>query len=180
MVYGYYVFPKPSVHGFPTVADPADRSCRYLVQPPTVPSVAWLWGFHRPPRGGRGRCRRACERTPLQGRRRCAAGGRPMTPYLLHIGSPPSSTKPHVNTSASTPNHTERHPSSSTSHATHPSKVSPMAPTRTTFPPHFHPLTSTTTVHSYLFDLNIEACLPTKARDQVNFVDIDGSGIFKR
>jgi hypothetical protein len=76
-VYGYYVFPKPSVRGFPTVDDPADRSCRYLAQPPTVPSMARLRGFQRPPRGGRGRCRRACERTPLRGRRRCAAGGRP-------------------------------------------------------------------------------------------------------
>jgi hypothetical protein len=44
-VYGYYVFPKPSVHGFPTVVDPADRSCRYLVQPPTVPGMARLWGY---------------------------------------------------------------------------------------------------------------------------------------
>jgi hypothetical protein len=42
-VYGYYVFPKPSVHGFPTVDDPADRMCRYLVQPPTVPGLARLW-----------------------------------------------------------------------------------------------------------------------------------------
>jgi hypothetical protein len=31
LVYGYYVFPKPSVQGFPTAADPADRSYRYLV-----------------------------------------------------------------------------------------------------------------------------------------------------
>jgi hypothetical protein len=31
LVYGYYVFPKPSVHGFPTIVDPADRSWRYLV-----------------------------------------------------------------------------------------------------------------------------------------------------
>jgi hypothetical protein len=30
-VYGYYVFQKHSVHGFPTVDDPSDRSCRYLV-----------------------------------------------------------------------------------------------------------------------------------------------------
>jgi hypothetical protein len=75
-VYGYYDFPKPPVHGFPTAADPADRNFRYLVQPPNVPSLARLRGYHRPPRGGRGRCRRACERTPLQGRRRCPAGGR--------------------------------------------------------------------------------------------------------
>jgi hypothetical protein len=38
--------------------------------------MARLWVYHRPPRGGRGKCRRACERTPLRGRRRCAAGGR--------------------------------------------------------------------------------------------------------
>jgi hypothetical protein len=75
-VYGYFDFPKPSVLGFPTAVDPAHRSCRYLVQPPTVPSLARLWGYQSPPRGGRGRCRRACERTPIRGRRRCAAGGR--------------------------------------------------------------------------------------------------------
>jgi hypothetical protein len=34
-----------------------------------------LRGFQRPPREVRG-CRRACERTRLRGRRRCAAGGR--------------------------------------------------------------------------------------------------------
>jgi hypothetical protein len=76
LVYGYYVFPKPSVEGLPTAADPADCSRRYLVQPPTVPGMARLRGYLRPPRGGRGRCRRAGERTPLRGRRRCAAGGR--------------------------------------------------------------------------------------------------------
>jgi hypothetical protein len=32
--------------------------------PPTVPGQARLRGYQRPPRGGRGRCRRACERTP--------------------------------------------------------------------------------------------------------------------
>jgi hypothetical protein len=32
--------------------------------------MARLRGYQRPPRGGRGRCRRACERTPLRGRRR--------------------------------------------------------------------------------------------------------------
>jgi hypothetical protein len=30
LVYGCYDSPKPSVHGFPVTADPADRSCRYL------------------------------------------------------------------------------------------------------------------------------------------------------
>jgi hypothetical protein len=38
--------------------------------------MARLQGYQRPPHGGRGRCRRACERAPLRGRRRCAAGGR--------------------------------------------------------------------------------------------------------
>jgi hypothetical protein len=85
LVYGYYAFPKPSVHGFPTTVDPTDRSCRYFVQPPTVPSMAWLRGYQRPPRGGRGRCRRACERTPLRGRRRCAAGG-----HLLDLAIAPA------------------------------------------------------------------------------------------
>jgi hypothetical protein len=64
-------------NGFPTSVDPADRNCPYLAQPPTVPSMARLRGYQRPLRGGRGRCRRACERTPLRGRRRCAAGERP-------------------------------------------------------------------------------------------------------
>jgi hypothetical protein len=31
LVYGYYDFPKPSIHGFPTVVDPVDRSCRCLI-----------------------------------------------------------------------------------------------------------------------------------------------------
>jgi histidinol-phosphate/aromatic aminotransferase/cobyric acid decarboxylase-like protein len=30
LVYGYCDFPKRSVHGFPSVADPADRIYRYL------------------------------------------------------------------------------------------------------------------------------------------------------
>ena len=83
-------FPKPSVQGFPTAADPADRSCRYLVQPPTVLGLARLWGYQRPPRGGRGRRRRACERTPLRGRRRCAAGGRPQSTVILMLHTHPS------------------------------------------------------------------------------------------
>jgi hypothetical protein len=77
-------FPKPSVHGFPTAVDPADRNCRYLVQPPTVQSLAWLRGYKRPPRGGRGRCRRPCKRTPLRGRRRCAPGGRRTHTQYIH------------------------------------------------------------------------------------------------
>jgi hypothetical protein len=43
-------FSKPSVLGFPTTDDPADRKCRYLVQPPTLPSMARLRGYQRPPR----------------------------------------------------------------------------------------------------------------------------------
>jgi hypothetical protein len=84
MVYGYYVFPKPSVHGFPTTADPADRSCRYLVHPPIVLSLAHLRGYQRAPPGGRGRCRRACECNPPPGpppqRRRRA----PSSSLVLH------------------------------------------------------------------------------------------------
>jgi hypothetical protein len=65
--------------------------------------MARLHGYQCPPRGGRGRCRRACERTPLRGRRRCAAGGRlthhtpqasyifPLTPLTHHL--PPSGTR---------------------------------------------------------------------------------------
>jgi hypothetical protein len=30
LVCGYYDFPKPCEHGFPTTVDPADHSCRYL------------------------------------------------------------------------------------------------------------------------------------------------------
>jgi hypothetical protein len=35
-----------------------------------------LYDYQRPPRGGGGECRPACQRIPLRGRRRCAAGGR--------------------------------------------------------------------------------------------------------
>jgi hypothetical protein len=38
-------FSKPSIKGFPIAADPADRRCRYLVQPPTVPSLERLRGL---------------------------------------------------------------------------------------------------------------------------------------
>jgi hypothetical protein len=43
-----------------------------------LPCQAWHgYGVSNAHRGGgRGRCRRASERTPLRGRRRCAAGGR--------------------------------------------------------------------------------------------------------
>jgi hypothetical protein len=42
LVHGYYVFPKPSVHGFPVAVDPADRSCMYFVYPLTVKGMARL------------------------------------------------------------------------------------------------------------------------------------------
>jgi hypothetical protein len=101
-MYGYYAYPKPSVHGFPTVADPADRSCRYLVQPPTVPSLTRLRGYQRPPRGGRSRCRRACERTPLRGRRRRALPRiRVIRGLLIYASTSPSSS-----VSSATPNST--------------------------------------------------------------------------
>jgi hypothetical protein len=38
-VYGYYVFPKPSVPGFPTAADPADRAVGTSFSP--LPCQAW-------------------------------------------------------------------------------------------------------------------------------------------
>jgi hypothetical protein len=45
--------------------------------------MARLRGYLRPPRGGRGRCRRACERTPLKSRRRYDAGGRLVSQDIL-------------------------------------------------------------------------------------------------
>jgi hypothetical protein len=66
LVYGHYDFAISSVHDFPTIDDLADRSCRYLVLPPTMPSMARDEVNQRPPRGGRGKCRRACERIPLR------------------------------------------------------------------------------------------------------------------
>jgi hypothetical protein len=30
LVYGYFDFQKPSIQGVSTVADPADRTCKYL------------------------------------------------------------------------------------------------------------------------------------------------------
>jgi hypothetical protein len=89
-----FCFSKTHRISFPTTADPADRSCRYLVQPPTVPGLARLWCYKRLPRGGRGRCRRACERTSLRGRRCCAAGGRllPGNVLLFVFFAPESSS----------------------------------------------------------------------------------------
>jgi hypothetical protein len=64
-----------------------------------VPSLARLQRYQRPPRGGRDRCRRACERTPLRGRRRCAAGGRLVNQMLMKVDGdpmkPPVPTKEH-------------------------------------------------------------------------------------
>jgi hypothetical protein len=63
-------FQKPSLQAFPTAADPADRAVGPLSP---LPRHAWhgygvFSAHHREVRG----CRRACERTPLRGRRRRA------------------------------------------------------------------------------------------------------------
>jgi hypothetical protein len=39
LVYGYYDFPKPSVHGFPTAIDPAYRTAGISFSP--LPCQAW-------------------------------------------------------------------------------------------------------------------------------------------
>jgi hypothetical protein len=68
-------FKSPLYMASPTAADPADR----VVAPLAPLPCQALYGYgvpsahHGEVRG----CRRACERTPLRGRRRCPAGGRP-------------------------------------------------------------------------------------------------------
>jgi hypothetical protein len=48
-------------------------SCLEVPVPRLAPyRTKWLRGYQRPPRGGGGSSRRACERTPLRGRRRQA------------------------------------------------------------------------------------------------------------
>jgi hypothetical protein len=59
--------------------NPPYRASRQLLIPRIAAvgiSLSPLHAYQRPPRGGRDRCRRACERTPLRGHRRCAACGR--------------------------------------------------------------------------------------------------------
>jgi hypothetical protein len=76
-----YFFKSPMYMAFPTVADPADRAVGPLSPLPCQAghgygvSSAHQWEV----RG----CRRACERTPLRGRRRCAASGRLLAAYTL-------------------------------------------------------------------------------------------------
>jgi hypothetical protein len=69
-----YFFKSPMYMAFPTTADPADRAVGPLSP---LPCQTWLgYGASSPHHGEVRGCRRACERTPLRGRRRCAAGGR--------------------------------------------------------------------------------------------------------
>jgi hypothetical protein len=59
---------------FPTAIDPADRAVGPLSP---LPCQAWHgYGVYSAHHGEVRGCRRACERTPLRSRRRCAAGGR--------------------------------------------------------------------------------------------------------
>jgi hypothetical protein len=67
---------KSPLHmAFPTTVDPADRALG-----PLSPLPCHAWHGYRVSNAHHGKvrgCRRACERTPFRGRRRCAAGGRP-------------------------------------------------------------------------------------------------------
>jgi hypothetical protein len=69
-----YFFKSPMYMAFPTAVDPADRAVGPLSP---LPCHAWHgYGVTCAHHGEVRRCRRACERTPLRDRRRCAAGGR--------------------------------------------------------------------------------------------------------
>jgi hypothetical protein len=69
-----YFFKSYMYKAFPTAADPADRAVGPLSPLPchALHGYGVSSAHHGEVRG----CRRACERTPLMGRRRCAAGGR--------------------------------------------------------------------------------------------------------
>jgi hypothetical protein len=70
-----HFFKSPLNMAFPTAVDPADRAVGPLSP---LPCRAWHgYGVSSAHHGELRECRRACERTPLRGRRRCAAGGRP-------------------------------------------------------------------------------------------------------
>jgi hypothetical protein len=70
-----YFFKSPLYMAFPRAANPADRAVGPLSP---LPCQAWHgYGASIAHHGEVRGCRRACERTPLRGRRRCAAGGRP-------------------------------------------------------------------------------------------------------
>jgi hypothetical protein len=68
---------KPYVHGFPdtpTSVDPAHHAVGPLSPLPCQAKHGY--GVSNAKHGEARGCRRACESTPLRGRRRCAAGGR--------------------------------------------------------------------------------------------------------
>jgi hypothetical protein len=68
-----YFFKSPMYRAFPTTDDHADRVVGPLSP---LPYQAWHgYGVSSAHHGEVRVCRRACQRTPLQGRRRCAAGG---------------------------------------------------------------------------------------------------------
>jgi hypothetical protein len=67
-------FQSPMYMAFPTAADPTDRAVGPLSPLPC--QALHGYGVSSAHHGEVRRCRRACERTPLRGRRRCAAGGR--------------------------------------------------------------------------------------------------------
>jgi hypothetical protein len=83
------VFISPPHRGFRIALNLTDHKCRiHTAEPPTVRGMERLHGYQRPPLGGGGECRRACERSPLKGRRRrrCAAGGRHLSsPYPIEF-----------------------------------------------------------------------------------------------
>jgi hypothetical protein len=68
---------------FPTTVDPADRAVDPLSP---LPCKAWHgYGVSCAHHGEVRGCRRAYERTPLRGRRRCAAGGRDEDILLMMV-----------------------------------------------------------------------------------------------
>jgi hypothetical protein len=69
-----FSFKSPLYMAFPTADDPADRAVGPLSP---LPCHAWHgYGVSIAHHGEVRGCRRACERTPFRGRRRCDAGGR--------------------------------------------------------------------------------------------------------
>jgi hypothetical protein len=75
-----YFFKSPMYMAFPTAADPAGRAVGPLTPLPC--QARHGYGVSSAHHGEVRGCRRACERTLLRGRRRCAAGGGPM---LIHV-----------------------------------------------------------------------------------------------
>jgi hypothetical protein len=76
-----YFFKSPMYMAFPTAADPTDR---YVGPLSPLPCQAWHgYGVSSAHHGEVRGNRRAYERTPLRGRRRCAAGGRPLHQITL-------------------------------------------------------------------------------------------------